>query len=208
MKKLSKLIEFVDTKEFILLSLIFSLVPQLFHSVMAFVGLSTYTDSLSIQILVVMSGVFFALGVSLSILVQTLRGNQKMAYVYLFIELLINLVYYETYSKESWVLIVIQGLFALIMPITIASYSNLMGEVRNTIDKDELQEKLDKQYDKVITAANGEAMRLKEQLRHEIENRASIDTVKEYLNKVSFYAENQDNGKSATIKIKPNEEAD
>ena len=206
MKKLSKLIEFVDTKEFILLSLIFSLVPQLFHSVMAFVGLSTYTDSLSIQILVVMSGVFFALGVSLSILVQTLRGNQKMAYVYLFIELLINLVYYETYSKESWVLIVIQGLFALIMPITIASYSNLMGEVRNTIDKDELQEKLDKQYDKVITAANAEVMRLKEQLRHEIENRASIDTVKEYLNKASFYAENQDNGKSATIKIKPNEE--
>lgn len=200
MKNLTRLIEFVNTKEFVLLSLIFSLIPQLFHSVMAFVGLST-PGSIYIQILVVVSGIFFALGVSLSILVQTLKGNQRMAYVYLFIELLINLVYYETYAKESIVLIVVQVLFALIMPVTIASYSHLMEQVNKEEEKvDKL--KSTKQLIKESQAQTEQTVeQLFTSLNQKVANQLSIEDVKRYIASNEFEAENLENGKKGKIKI-------
>lgn len=145
MKKLSNFIKFIQTKEMIVLALILSLISQLTHSVYAYVNLS-HNETIWWTVFYIIVGLTFALGVSFSILILTLKGNKNKAYIYLGFEFLINLIYYRTYEVvlNEPVIAIVQILFAFIMPYTIASYSEMIGEI-NTNEKEELQIKLKQQ---------------------------------------------------------------
>jgi hypothetical protein len=137
-QNLNLLIQFIKTKEMVLLSLLLSLVSQLSHSVYAYVNLSLHEVWYETLFQVVI-GLTFALGVSFAILINTINGNKQKAYIYLFIEFLINLIYYKAYLLSGgWILLITQSLFAFIMPYTISSYSEL-------IEKDKLEEEKNKE---------------------------------------------------------------
>jgi hypothetical protein len=116
--------------------LIFSLIPQLSHSVYAYLNLAKLQDSIWSLFYHGTIGLLFALGVSLTILIQTLRGNIRTAYLYLGIELLINLIYYGVMNTSDWVSLSIQVLFAIITPYTISTYSSLINDMNKEEEKE------------------------------------------------------------------------
>lgn len=211
MEKLNKIIKFIMTKEMILLSLFLSLISQLSHSVFAYVKLSIPSSNLEL-FFYTLTGITFALGVSLNILIQTLKGNTNKAYLYLFFEFLINLIYYKTYEVvfTEPVIAVVQVLFAFIMPYTIASYSDLIRKnEEDEIAKRKLEEKKRLEELKIKSELENESFKqenliLKDKLLNLETKLEEIEFTQPYAieTKLSQLLENVTvNGKEYSIKI-------
>lgn len=121
----------------VILALLLSLVSQLAHSVIAYLSLAGSYQGMSL-LLYIPVALCFSLGVSFSILILTLRGDTKKAYIYLGFEFLINLVFYKTYLviMESPVQAVVQILFGFIMPYTISCYSDIVKKIKEQEKED------------------------------------------------------------------------
>lgn len=126
-----------------------SLVSQIAHSVYVFVRLADPNSVLDTAAQVIF-GLTCAFGISFVILLQTMKGNKKVAFQYLFVEFFINIVYYRTYEVFGGGIsitdAVIQTAFAFIMPYTISQYSDLMLDVGK--EEDKLQQKLSEKVNK------------------------------------------------------------
>jgi hypothetical protein len=183
-----------------------SLISQLSHSVFAYVKLSVPVSNVEL-FFYILTGTTFALGVSLNILIQTLKGNIQKAYLYLFFEFLINLIYYRTYEVifENPVIAVVQILFAFIMPYTIASYSDLIrANKEEEIKTDKLFEKQNVLLKEKLLNLENNLIQQEKVLNQYKDKIEEIEFSQPYLieSNVSKLLENVEvNGKEYSIKI-------
>jgi hypothetical protein len=81
----------------------------------------------------------FSLALSLSILVFTIRGRRKLAIFYLLVEMFINIIYYRLYELENTYVLMSTIFLALIIPVTIFSYSHEILEPSGKVEDKEYE---------------------------------------------------------------------
>jgi hypothetical protein len=125
--RLIALVEFLETREAILLGLILSLSTQLWHSVTAFVELEKNGP----ELLKYAFGLAFAFSNSFAILMFTLRGS-KIAYFFLAVEIFINIIHYKVMDldfRENLSFYISTLFMSIIVPVTISQYSRASRKV-------------------------------------------------------------------------------
>jgi len=123
----NKLINKLKSPNHILIALVLALIVQSSHSVFAYMNVieGRYEGFLFWFNLLI--GSAFAIAISWSILLHTVHKVQWVAFVYLFVETIINLVYYEILDESLKITQVIPMiLFSLFLPFTISRYAFLM----------------------------------------------------------------------------------
>lgn len=129
---MQNLIKFLRSNEAVLLALIFALLTQLSHSIIAYASLAK-EKALWFNYLF---GVMFSLALSLSILLFTLRGRKRLAVFYLLVEMFINIIYYRLYELENTYVLFSTIFLALIIPVTIFSYSHEVFTDETVLEKE------------------------------------------------------------------------
>lgn len=132
---LKPLIKFFESKESILFALLFALVTQISHSVIAYAfvdsfilngGKITADDGSRIDpsIFSYIIGVLFSISISTAILIFTVRKNKLMAYFFVLVEIFINVMYSRLDNNYSFWIFTSILFLSIIIPITIAAYSH------------------------------------------------------------------------------------
>lgn len=203
MKRITSIIEFIQTKEFAFVALTFSLIPQVIHSYDSFYSLSRIVVETPIdQIKLIAGGVFFSLGVSAAILILTIAGWTRLAIGALAVEFFINLVYYKIWVQDDIVLHILRSIYALIMPMAIALYSHVMEffivkekeEVKSIhVNIDELKQTVDKRLNNLTNQL--------------LKEKNIQDIAKSYIETTNFTLMTE-TGKQVVVNLKENDTRD
>lgn len=121
MKHLDKFLQFLQSKQAVVLASIMSLCTQLWHSVQAFIHLEVKGAN---TWLTYIFAVLFSVSTSFAILLFTVRGRKQWAYFFLGVEVFINVIHYGVIGM-SGISILLPTLFmCIIVPVTISVYSS------------------------------------------------------------------------------------
>lgn len=143
--KLEKLIQFLESKDAPILGALFAITAQLWHAVDAYVKISAsltfeYQWSSASMYGYLFLGIMFALAVSFGILVMTVRGNMRMAYFFLSVEVFVNAIHFAVYQQADIGLILSTAFLCLIIPIVITAYSHEVKQGRYKRDEEILND--------------------------------------------------------------------
>lgn len=134
---LTNLIKFFESKEAILLALLFALATQISHSIIAYSIIDTIIlnngklNYIEISYWSYFFGMLFSIAISVAILIFTLRNNKLMAYFFVLVEIFINIIYSRLDNQyNQWLFYSILFL-ACIIPIIIAAYSHQVDKDKN-----------------------------------------------------------------------------
>lgn len=134
---LTNLIKFFESKEAILLALLFALATQISHSIIAYSTIDTIIlnngklNYIEISYWSYFFGMLFSIAISVAILIFTLRNNKLMAYFFVLVEIFINIIYSRLDNQyNQWLFYSILFL-ACIIPIIIAAYSHQVDKDKN-----------------------------------------------------------------------------
>lgn len=142
---LKKIISFVKSKEMVFIALLFALITQLKHSIVAY----AYIDSLifnpelkPIEIkptfLGYLEGFIFSLSVSVAIMIFTFRGRKNIAYFFLAVEIFVNGIYSRLFQDYNLYILSSIIFLGIIIPVTITAYAH---ENEHDIEENEFSEK-------------------------------------------------------------------
>ena len=172
---LKLLIEFFKSKEAVLLALIFALLTQLSHSVIAYALIDAkILKNDTPNILSYIFGILFSLAVSTAIIIFTLRNRKYIAYFFLIVEIFVNLIYSQLQSNYDLYTLISILFLAIIIPVTITAYSH---ETETEDNKSTIEEMIP--YKESLELVKNELMnKLEESTKNKIDRNS--DLIMEY----------------------------
>lgn len=140
---LNYLIKFFESKEGLLLALMFALITQLGHSIIAYATIDTiiandgkvfdeFNERFEPSFMTYIFGFMFSVAISLAIIIFTIREKKLVAYFFVVVEASINIVYAKLDNSYSYWTLLSIVFFGVIIPVTIAAYSHQTNEERMT----------------------------------------------------------------------------
>lgn len=174
----NKVLEFLKSPLVIIFALLLALVVQTSHSFWAYVKIDPLEqDTTGLYVW----ALFFAVGISFSIVIHTVYRVIWVAYVYLVIEFGINLIYYDITSRDlkSGITVV---LFSLFIPFTISRYSELMKSILAKLEETKKQQEFEVLENKIVDLQNT----VEKELSKDFPKRFNMKLGEKYYNNVEL----------------------